>query len=290
MNLSAESQKLPVVFARGGAVRASSRDVASYFEKAHRNVLHIDRLRKLEPTLCVLNFEPTSELVNMPNGGQRVERAYEMDRDGFTLLAMGFTGEKALHWKLLYIAAFNAMEQTIKSGPALSPRMEEIELINAHTRMIGEARRVYGRAAARMLWEKSPLPQVQLPASVRTHHAAVDPEDDGAECLAHLLRSAAGNGGSIGALIRLAFADSAARAAPERLGIKVIADKKPRFAVAERHPRLAEIFAETPWADDWAAPLLSLDGAFARLTGFEKQTLRAVHLTKATLAAVRLAN
>ena len=39
---------------------------------------------------------------------------YEMDRDGFSLLAMGFTGEKALRWKLEYINAFNVMEAELK--------------------------------------------------------------------------------------------------------------------------------------------------------------------------------
>lgn len=38
---------------------------------------------------------------------------YLMNRDGFTLLAMGFTGQEALIWKLKYISAFNAMEQTL---------------------------------------------------------------------------------------------------------------------------------------------------------------------------------
>lgn len=40
---------------------------------------------------------------------------YIMDRDGFTLLAMGFTGQKALQFKLDYIDAFNKMEQTIRN-------------------------------------------------------------------------------------------------------------------------------------------------------------------------------
>ncbi len=37
-----------------------------------------------------------------------------MNRDGFTLLAMGFTGKKAMRFKLDYIAAFNAMEKALK--------------------------------------------------------------------------------------------------------------------------------------------------------------------------------
>lgn len=49
---------------------------------------------------------------------------YVMNRDGFTLLAMGFTGEKALQFKLDYIEAFNKMEQTIKKGCSL-PNFED---------------------------------------------------------------------------------------------------------------------------------------------------------------------
>ncbi len=41
---------------------------------------------------------------------------YLMNRDGFSLLVMGFTGAKALEWKLKYIEAFNAMERAIEKG------------------------------------------------------------------------------------------------------------------------------------------------------------------------------
>ena len=47
------------------------------------------------------------------NGGRK-RPLYYMDRDGFTLLAMGFTGEKALSWKIKYINAFNSMEEMLK--------------------------------------------------------------------------------------------------------------------------------------------------------------------------------
>lgn len=39
---------------------------------------------------------------------------YLMNRDGFSLLVMGFTGKKALEWKLQYIKAFNQMENFIR--------------------------------------------------------------------------------------------------------------------------------------------------------------------------------
>lgn len=45
---------------------------------------------------------------------------YIMNRDGFTLLAMGFTGKKALQFKLDYIEAFNKMERVTRQPQALS--------------------------------------------------------------------------------------------------------------------------------------------------------------------------
>ena len=50
---------------------------------------------------------------------------YLMNRDGFTLLAMGFTGKKALEWKLKYIQAFNAMEEQLKQPFELPKNMPE---------------------------------------------------------------------------------------------------------------------------------------------------------------------
>ena len=46
--------------------------------------------------------------------------AFLMTRDGFALLAMGFTGKRALHWKLKYIEAFNAMENELRNRIRLS--------------------------------------------------------------------------------------------------------------------------------------------------------------------------
>ena len=47
---------------------------------------------------------------------------YEVSRDGFSLLAMGFTGKKALDWKLKFLSAFNAMEQALLNQRNLSWR------------------------------------------------------------------------------------------------------------------------------------------------------------------------
>lgn len=91
-------------------VVTSSLRVAESFEKEHRNVLRdIDSLKK-----DVLNFEQMFFETEIPDSYNRPRRAFLMNRDGFTLLAMGFTGKKALEFKLKYIEAFNRMEQQLK--------------------------------------------------------------------------------------------------------------------------------------------------------------------------------
>lgn len=116
-----DAERNPVVFTKDGEVFAGSRDVAAFFGKEHRNVLAaIDALIQQEQKLGLLNFKQTPYVE--PSTGQTY-RSYDMDRDGFTLLAMGFTGGKALKWKLRYIEAFNAMEAEVRrianSGPAI---------------------------------------------------------------------------------------------------------------------------------------------------------------------------
>lgn len=105
----------PVVFVRNHTVFASSKHIADFFGKRHDNVLRdIDNLLRQEPKMRLLNFEETTIDRQNPIGGATIKsRAYNMNRDGFTLIAMGFTGKRALAWKLKYIEAFNAMEAII---------------------------------------------------------------------------------------------------------------------------------------------------------------------------------
>lgn len=111
-----EAERNPIVFARDGEVFANSREVASYFGKEHRHVLDaIDKLVKAEPDLGLRNFRQTPYVE--PQNGQTY-RSFDMDQDGFSLLAMGFTGAKALRWKLKYIEAFKIMRAEL-SRPAV---------------------------------------------------------------------------------------------------------------------------------------------------------------------------
>jgi Rha family phage regulatory protein len=101
----------PVLAVVDGVPTTTSNDVASFFTKLHKNVIQsIESLLSDLPENARLNFQP-SEYTD-PTG--RTLPAYRLTRDGFTLLAMGFTGKKALAFKLAYIDAFNRMEAGLR--------------------------------------------------------------------------------------------------------------------------------------------------------------------------------
>ena len=88
-----------------------SHSVAEHFGKQHKNVLQtIENLAAENPATKFLFQKTTFE-----NRGKQYPM-YLMNRDGFSLLVMGFTGTKALEWKLKYIEAFNAMERKLKEA------------------------------------------------------------------------------------------------------------------------------------------------------------------------------
>lgn len=94
----------------------SSLDVSDCFGKRHDNVLRmIGGLLKNEETQKMFK---KSYYVDSQNKQQYP--MYLMNRDGFSILVMGFTGKKALDWKLKYINAFNQMEKIIRERQSQS--------------------------------------------------------------------------------------------------------------------------------------------------------------------------
>ena len=86
--------------------------VAEKFDKRHCDIIKkIKGLLNDSPQKCGQFF--VSSTYTDSSGKENL--MYIMNRDGFTLLAMGFTGQKALQFKLDYIDAFNKMEQTIRN-------------------------------------------------------------------------------------------------------------------------------------------------------------------------------
>jgi Rha family phage regulatory protein len=109
-----------------GRFVCDSRDIAAHFSKQHKNVLQsIDKIMEELGEFGRLNFQPISYLDN----SSRRQRAFCLTRDGFSILAMGFTGDAALAWKVKYIDAFNAMETELRRvSPASLPSDVEARL------------------------------------------------------------------------------------------------------------------------------------------------------------------
>lgn len=92
-----------------------SRRVAKHFKKHHRDVLRaIDRL-ECSDDFRLRNFAQTVEERPNPSGGKAIpSRVVSMSKDGFVILAMGFTGKDAMLVKEAYIAAFNSMADQLQ--------------------------------------------------------------------------------------------------------------------------------------------------------------------------------
>jgi len=95
---------------KDGVLLVNSREVAERFEKQHKDVLETIRNLAAENS-AVKNICIKS---NYETRGKEYPE-YLLTRDGFSLLAMGFTGAKALEWKLKFLEAFNRMEADLKN-------------------------------------------------------------------------------------------------------------------------------------------------------------------------------
>ena len=119
----------------------TSLKVAEVFKKRHDHVI-----RDIEEIIRQIAAKPapdieTPKLGTLKNdalnifqkssykveGQNRSYPMYLMNRDGFSLLVMGFTGKKALQWKLSYIQAFNAMESKLIQLLAERKSLEYLE-------------------------------------------------------------------------------------------------------------------------------------------------------------------
>lgn len=142
-------KRVPVVELVDRKAVTTSFEVANYFHKLHKNVLrNIDHLVTKQPDFAKLNFELCYKINNLQNG--KSQKYYLMTRDGFALLSMGFTGDKALAFKVAYIKAFEEQEKQlaqIKSGAVaeLFAAMREQAEERALASLAGRALAKYGR-------------------------------------------------------------------------------------------------------------------------------------------------
>lgn len=120
-----------ILSTQNGEPVASSRQIAENFGKEHKDTLECIRqiLAAENSATKSMFYETTYE-----NRGKQYPM-YLMNRDGFSLLVMGFTGKAALEWKLKYIQAFNEMEKKLATPqmPKLSKELQALFLLDDRT-------------------------------------------------------------------------------------------------------------------------------------------------------------
>ena len=116
MTTQASMALMPIVSVINNHVTALSTDVAKYFGKSHFHVIRdIENLIEKLPSSRASIFGASEVQIasNLKNAPSKLIKAYRMTRDGFTLLVMSWTGEKALQFKLAWLDAFNRMEEQL---------------------------------------------------------------------------------------------------------------------------------------------------------------------------------
>ena len=156
------SDPVPSVSLHDGRPATTSREVAHYFRKRHDNVVRDIRsiMDNCPEEFTALNFEVSNYL----DQTGRSLPMYIIFRDGFTLLAMGYTGPEAMRFKLAYIEAFNRMEAELakRNRPALpaAPRFDEAAMLELAAE-IREAQqqyyRTFGRLCSRLISMSIPV-------------------------------------------------------------------------------------------------------------------------------------
>lgn len=108
--------------------------LAEAFEKQHKNVIQAIEA-KIEPAENSARYKRMfyEGIYTDKKGEQR--KMYYLNRDGFTFIAMGFTGRKADEFKLKYIDAFNKMEEQIRN--------QSLQLVTANADDLKRANLLY---------------------------------------------------------------------------------------------------------------------------------------------------
>lgn len=121
--------------------RVDSLFVAKFFEKNHKDVLRdirsiTDAKSGLSEEFARRNFAPSSYF----NAQSKKQPCYCMTRDGFTLLAMGYTGKKAMKFKEMYIKRFNEMDGFLKT---LVSARQEFPLLTENIKLLHDNPKPY---------------------------------------------------------------------------------------------------------------------------------------------------
>jgi Rha family phage regulatory protein len=136
----------------------SSLDVAETFEKQHKDVM--ESIRSIESNISTAEFSALFDLSSYKASNGKTNPMYIMTKDGFTLLAMGYTGDKAMKFKLAYIKQFNSMAKVLQGklierekGIAVRQSLTKaIQLSSENERMHGHAYSIYTNCIYKVLF------------------------------------------------------------------------------------------------------------------------------------------
>lgn len=108
---SATALLVPELITVEGKVTTTSLQVARHFNKAHKSVLRTIQNMECGDEFRRRNFAPAKYIDEQG----KPRESYQITRDGFALLAMGFTGKEAIRWKIAYLETFNRMEEALRA-------------------------------------------------------------------------------------------------------------------------------------------------------------------------------
>jgi len=133
-----------IVNFKNGNITVSSKDIADNFGKIHRDVLRAISLLECSDDFRARNFAQSFYISEQ----NKKLPCFDITRDGFAFLCMGFTGEKAANWKERYIDAFNRMESIVARDAHELSLTESLNIVSLRLEDLKAAGSVWGRNGA----------------------------------------------------------------------------------------------------------------------------------------------
>jgi len=126
-------------------VIVSTKYISDVFDKVHRNVMRDVENLHCSDEFRKANFEQSSYISKQ----NKTLKSYDVTRDGFAFLCMGFTGPEAAEWKERYINAYNEMELAIAKRVSGAPKsMEELNRVSKQIEELKEVGSFHGKGLA----------------------------------------------------------------------------------------------------------------------------------------------
>lgn len=134
-----------------GELMITSKDVADNFGKTHQHV--IDAIGSMD---CSDEFRDTNFRASSYTSPQNKKlKCFDITRDGFSYLGMGFRGKRAAKWKEGYLKAFNKMESYIRNDMRDTTLMDSINMVSAQLDDLAAAGSAWGQTGHEIRRRKS---------------------------------------------------------------------------------------------------------------------------------------